>query len=124
MKRGIDLFLLILALGLSVFRVEAKEVANRPTAEIHHAEKAKVPTASPSSRAYLNSIYPPGESGVNISNSQPRTNSETESRDDSYNFIVLNTVVQSYAASYLTGSDAIEPGLSIKELIFPFHSFL
>ncbi len=124
MKRGLDLFLLILAVGLSTLSVDAKDVVGRNNAEIHHTKKANDTSTYPSSRAYLYSIYPPGESGVNVFNSSPQTNSETESQDDSFDSLVINEVVQTYASSYLMLCEVIKPSLSIKELIFPFHSFL
>lgn len=124
MKRGSEILLLVFTFAISSFTAHAADFTHSNEAEIQHADQAKSSSTYPSSQADLYSVYPQGESGANLLNTRSKTNSENESQDDSLDKLTLKSSFRLYPHSYLMFCVAIEPGLSIKELIFPFHSFL
>src|SRR5690625_852759 len=101
----------------------AETASTNQPAEIRPVEESGSSTY-PANTAKLFAIHPHMESGLNLRDRLPVPPSPSDKQDNTFGSLFIEAALQHYASAYFRLSRLIDRGLTVKKLIFPFHSFL
>lgn len=119
----ISLLLLTLVLSFSAMSQADAGVVDQ-TAEMHQTDKNEASSHYPSSQPNPFGIHDQGEHGLNLIDQLSEPDATGDSQDDTFGHLLCEKIRQKHASIYLSLSKQIDPGLTVKKLIFPFHSHL
>ncbi len=122
MKKLSKIWVLVTVALLSSTMCRADAGFLHDTPELHPTQEENSSSAYPVSKAYLFSIHHPGGSGVNFLERLPKSNSAENSRHDNSGYLFVEFDIQRYAKIQLCFFQITYRSLTVKKLIFPFHS--
>lgn len=91
---------------------------------IQSTENSQHPLGYPAGHPNLYAIHHQAESPAEITNRVPQVQSTTERKFDSFKSSAPESVIEQRLIFCIRVGDLIEPGLTTRKLIFPFHFFL
>lgn len=124
MNRLLKIFLLAFALVLT-FDTRAKADTLSPqTAEILPAENTPSSSEKPANQHNLFNLHHQGTSGVVLLERLSITESLDDSKDDIFGNTFAESALKKQLSICLLLSKTLDRNLTVKKLIFPFHSHL
>lgn len=122
MKGLLKIFLLLFAVQLSLNSVGYTGSSYEWSAK-HSTGNSQHPAGYPAGHSNLYVIHHQAENSAEITNRVPQLQPTTERKYEPFSSSAPESVLERRLIFYTRFSDLIEPGLTIRKLIFPFHFF-
>lgn len=122
MNKLLKIWVLVLVAFLCSTMARADAGSLPVAAELHPTQEKSSSSAYPASKAYLFSIHHPGESGINFLERLSKPNSAEHSQHDSSGYLFVEFDIRRYAKTRLRSFKITYRNLTVRKLIFPFHS--
>jgi len=123
MQSLLKILLLLLAIQLPSNSV-AETGSSHGWAAIQSTENSQFPLGYPVGSPNLYTIHHQAESPAEITNREPQVQSTTERKFESFKSSAPESVIEQWLIFCIRFGNLIEPGLTTRKLIFPFHFFL
>lgn len=91
---------------------------------IQNADHTHQPVGYPTGHPDLYAIHHQAESPAELTNRVPQAQPTTERKYEPYKSSAPESVIKQRLIFWIRYGDLIEPGLTARKLIFPFHFFL
>jgi hypothetical protein len=123
MRTSLKIVLLVLAVQLPL-NAGGETGSSHISSKVESAVEPRNPLGHPLEYPCLYIIHYQAESPAEITNRVPQPQPTAERKFEPFRSSAPESAIEQWLIFYINVGNVIEPGLTIRKLIFPFHFFL